>query len=57
MMEGPRHQRLYQERQEPLEEQMTDNKTFVLAMRKADQRQLRHFADRSVSPTNGKTPS
>jgi hypothetical protein len=36
---------------------MTDNKTFVLAMRKADQRQLRHFADRGVSPAHGKNPS
>ena len=36
---------------------MTDNEIFVLAMRKADKRQLRHFADRGMSPAHGKTPS
>jgi hypothetical protein len=36
---------------------MTDNTIIVLAMRKADQRQLRYFADRGVSPAHGKKPS
>ena len=38
---------------------MSDNKVFVrvLAMRKADERQLRHFADRGAAPAHAKTPS
>ena len=36
---------------------MSSKKNFVLAMRKADQRQLRHFAGRGAAPARGKTPS
>ena len=34
-----------------------DIKIIVLAMRKADERQLRHFADRGAAPAHARTPS